>query len=207
MADMTTEERPRSKQVGALRGLAPFIRPYRLYALIAGAALVLTATVSLILPMAVRRVVDGFGAQDAELLDQYFGAALAIAALLAVGTGLRYYFVTRLGERVVADIRKAVFNNVLGLSPEFFEVTRTGEVLSRLTADTTLIQQVVGSSASVAMRNMVTVTGGLALMFVTSFKLALLVIVAVLAVLVPMLFFGRWPCFSTKKTRSIRIRR
>lgn len=191
MADMTTEERPRSKQVGALRGLAPFIRPYRLYALIAGAALVLTATVSLILPMAVRRVVDGFGAQDAELLDQYFGAALAIAALLAVGTGLRYYFVTRLGERVVADIRKAVFDRVIGMSPAFYERILTGEVLSRITTDTTLILSVIGSSISVALRNILTLVGGLVLLFLTSAKLTGLVLLLVPLVVVPIIVLGR----------------
>jgi ATP-binding cassette subfamily B protein len=100
--------------------------------------------------------------------------------------------VTWLGERVVADIRKAVFDNVLGLSPQFFETTRTGEVLSRMTADTTLIQTVIGSSASLAMRNLVNMTGGLILMFVTSFRLALLVIGAVVVVLLPILVFGRW---------------
>ena len=93
--------------------------------------------------------------------------------MLGLASATRFYFVTWLGERVMADIRKAVFDNVLGLTPAFFEVTRTGEVLSRLTADTTLIQTVVGSSASVALRNLVTLTGGLILMFVTSLKLAL----------------------------------
>ena len=99
-----------------------------------------------------------------------------------LASATRFYFVTWLGERVVADIRKAVFDNVLGLTPQFFEVTRTGEVLSRLTADTTLIQTVVGSSASVALRNLVNLTGGLVLMFVTSLKLALLVVGAVVLV-------------------------
>lgn len=191
MADTTTEERPRSKQVGALRGLLPFIRPYRLYAAVAGAALVLTATVSLILPMAVRRVVDGFGAEDAGLLDQYFGAALAIAALLAVGTGLRYYFVTRLGERVVADIRKAVFDRVIGMSPAFYERLLTGEVLSRITTDTTLILSVIGSSISVALRNLLTLIGGLVLLFLTSAKLTGLVLLLVPLVVVPIVVLGR----------------
>ena len=90
--------------------------------------------------------------------------------MLGLSSATRFYFVTWLGERVVADIRKAVFDNVLGLTPAFFEVTRTGEVLSRLTADTTLMQTVVGSSVSVALRNMVTLTGGLILMFVTSLE-------------------------------------
>ncbi|QYZ71744.1 ABC transporter transmembrane domain-containing protein [Neotabrizicola shimadae] len=191
MADNTSEVRPGSKRVGALRGLVPFIRPYRSYAAIAGAALVLTAAVSLILPLAVRRVVDGFGAADAELLDQYFGAALAIAALLALGTGLRYYFVTRLGERVVADIRKAVFDRVIGMSPAFYERILTGEVLSRITTDTTLILSVIGSSISVALRNLLTLVGGLVLLFLTSAKLTGLVLLLVPLVVVPIVVLGR----------------
>ena len=105
--------------------------------------------------------------------------------MLGLASAIRFYVVTWLGERVVADIRKAVFDNVLGLSPQFFEVTRTGEVLSRMTADTTLIQTVVGSSVSLALRNLVTLTGGLILMFVTSVKLALLVVGAVVLVMLP----------------------
>ncbi|MBW8708110.1 MAG: ATP-binding cassette domain-containing protein, partial [Alphaproteobacteria bacterium] len=111
---------------------------------------------------------------------------------LGLAAATRFYAVTWLGERVVADIRKSVFDNVLGLSPQFFEVTRTGEVLSRMTADTTLIQTVVGSSASMALRNLVTLTGGLALMFFTSVKLTLLVVGAVVVVMLPLLLFGRW---------------
>ena len=102
-----TADRPTTKRIGALRALWPFVRPYRALLVAALVALGVTAGISLVLPLAVRRVVDGFDA-GAQLLDQYFGAALAIVALLAVGTGLRYYLVTRLGERVVADIRKAV---------------------------------------------------------------------------------------------------
>jgi ATP-binding cassette subfamily B protein len=114
------------------------------------------------------------------------------AAVLGIASATRFYAVTWLGERVVADIRKAVFGNVLRLSPQFFETTRTGEVLSRMTADTTLIQTVVGSSASLAMRNLVNMTGGLIMMFVTSLKLAALVVGAVVVVMLPMLLFGRW---------------
>ncbi len=112
--------------------------------------------------------------------------------MLGLASATRFYAVTWLGERVVADIRKAVFGNVLRLSPQFFEVTRTGEVLSRMTADTTLIQTVVGSSASLAMRNLVNMTGGLILMFVLSLKLATLVVGSVIVVMLPILLFGRW---------------
>ena len=147
------EDREKSKNVKALSGLVRFIAPYKLLALAAIGALVLTACVSLILPMAVRRVVDNFNSERVEILDQYFLAALGIAALLSVGTALRYYLVTRLGERVVADIRKAVFDRVIGMSPSFYEKIMTGEVLSRITTDTTLIQSVIGSSVSIALRN------------------------------------------------------
>jgi ATP-binding cassette subfamily B protein len=159
MADDSSEKRAASKKVGALRGLVPFIAPYRVMVIMAALALLLTATVSLVLPMAVRRVVDSFNGGDLTLLDRYFGAALAIAALLAVGTGVRYYFVTRLGERVVTDIRRALFDRVVSMSPAYFERMMTGEVLSRITTDTTLILSVIGSSVSVALRNLLTLLG------------------------------------------------
>ena len=191
MADVLIEDRPKSKAVGALRGLLPFIAPYRVMAAMAAMALILTASVSLILPLAVRQVVDGFGAKNASELDRYFGAALAIAAILAIGTGVRYYFVSRLGERVVADIRRALFDRVIGMSPAYFEATLTGEVLSRITTDTTLILSVIGSSVSVALRNVLMLFGGLSLLALTSTKLAGLVLLIVPAVVVPIIVLGR----------------
>ena len=190
MAQDDGKDRAPSKRVGALRGLAPFLRPYRTMTVLAGLALTLTAGVSLILPLAVRRVVDGFN-EDVALLDQYFGAALGIAALLAIGTAVRYYFVSRLGERVVADIRAAVFDRVLGLSPAFYEKLLTGEVLSRITTDTTLILSLIGSSVSVALRNLLMLLGGLVLLFLTSPKLTGLVLLIVPAVVVPIVVLGR----------------
>ena len=186
--------RPKSRSIAPLRGLLPFLRPYRGRIAVALAALLTSSAATLVLPQFARGLINaqGLSAEQAHALSGFYLAFVVAAAVLGVASAIRFYAVTWLGERVVADIRKAVFDNVLGLSPEFFEVTRTGEVLSRLTADATLIQTVVGSSASVAMRNLVTLVGGLVLMFVTSFKLALLVVVAVLAVMVPMLFFGRW---------------
>ncbi|MEC7963752.1 MAG: ABC transporter transmembrane domain-containing protein, partial [Pseudomonadota bacterium] len=185
------EDREKSKHVGALRELWPFLWPYRGLAALAGMALVLTATVSLMLPLAVRRVVDNFNAEDGGILDLYFTAAMAIAGLLAVGTGLRYMLVTRLGERVVADIRKAVFDRVVGMSPAFFENIMTGEVLSRITTDTTLILSVIGSSISIALRNVLIFLGGLVLMLFTSAKLTGLVLLIVPMVVVPILVLGR----------------
>ncbi len=186
-----TEDRPTSRRVGALAGLMPFLRPYRVMTLAALAALVATAGISLILPLAVRRVVDGFNSTNVALLDEYFGAFLLIAALLAVGTGLRYYLVTRLGERVVADIRRATFDKVTSLSPSFFERVMTGEVLSRITTDTTLILSVIGSSISIALRNLILLLGGMVMLLLTSAKLTGLVLLIVPAVVVPIIVLGR----------------
>ena len=151
----------------------------------------MTAVISLILPLAVRRVVDGFETSNAELLDSYFIAALGIAGLLAIGTGLRYYLVTRLGERVVADIRVAVFDRMILMSPAFYEKILTGEVLSRITTDTTLILSVIGSSISVALRNVLILIGGLALLIFTAPKLAGMVMLVVPAIIIPIVVLGR----------------
>ena len=186
----TTEDRPTSRKVGALGALWPFVRPYRLQVVLALLALACTSGISLILPLAVRRVVDNFD-DGAGLLDKYFGAALIIVALLALGTAARYFFVTRLGERVVADIRKAVYGRVITLSPAFFERVMTGEILSRITTDTTLIQSVVGSSLSIALRNMLILVGGMALLAWTSLKLTALVLLIVPAILIPIIVLGR----------------
>ncbi|MEL7133102.1 MAG: ABC transporter transmembrane domain-containing protein [Pseudomonadota bacterium] len=200
MADQTTapappnggrEERQKSKKIGALRALWPFLLPYWKLMCAAIAALVSTAIVSLALPLAVRRVVDNFNTEQSEILDLYFLAAIGIAGLLAVGTAIRYMLVTRLGERVVADIRKAVFDRVIGMSPRFYENIMTGEVLSRITTDTTLILSVVGSSISIALRNVLIFVGGLILMLLTSAKLTGLVLLIVPAVIVPILVLGR----------------
>ena len=184
-------EREKSKQIGVLGALWPYMRPYYLLMIAAICALVLTAMISLTLPLAVRRVIDNFNSADSAILDQYFLAAIGIAALLAVGTGLRYALVTRLGERVVADIRKAVFDRVIGMSPSFYENVMTGEVLSRITTDTTLILSVLSSSVSIALRNFLIFIGGLVLMMLTSAKLTALVLLIVPLVIVPILVLGR----------------
>lgn len=189
--DLDGMDREKSKRVGALGALMPFITPYRVTAFFAGVALILTAGISLALPIAVRRVVDNFNAEDAAIVDRYFAAAIGIAALLAAGTALRYALVTRLGERVVADIRMAVFDRTIGMSPAFFEKIMTGEVLSRITTDTTLILSVIGSSISVALRNVLIFLGGLTLMLFTSAKLTGLVLLLVPAVVLPIVTMGR----------------
>lgn len=187
----TDEDRAKSKEIGALRGLWPFVAPHKAMMALALVALVITAMISLVMPLAVRRVVDNFEVAAGTILDQYFAAALAITALLAVGTALRYYLVTRLGERVVADIRKAVFHRMVMMSPAFYEKIMTGEVLSRITTDTTLILSVIGSSVSVALRNVLIFIGGFGLMLYTSPKLAGLVLLIVPAVIIPIVVLGR----------------
>lgn len=186
-----SEDREGSKKIGSLKGLLPFVSNHKL--MLAGSigALVLTALVSLALPLAVRRVVDGFETETTELLDQYFLAALGIAGLLAVGTGLRYYLVTRLGERVIADIRKAVFDRMITMSPAFYERIMTGEVLSRITTDTTLLLSVISSSMSIALRNLLILIGGIGLMLWTAPKLAGAVLLIVPLVVVPIVILGR----------------
>ncbi len=184
-------ERAASKKVGALGQLWPFVSPYKVMLFLALGTLVLTACVSLVLPLAVRRVVDNFNTDQLDLLQSYFIAAIGVAALLAVGTAFRYYFVTRLGERVVADIRVAVFDRMIGMSPAFYEKIMTGEVLSRITTDTTLILSVIGSSVSIALRNCLILLGGIALMLWTSVKMSLLVLWPIPVIVLPIIVLGR----------------
>ncbi|GHA54155.1 ABC transporter [Amylibacter ulvae] len=180
-----SEERAKGKDVGALRGLYPFFKPYKWMTIAALFMLTFTASISLIMPLAVRQVVDGFNTDDVSVMDSYFMIAIAVAGLLAIGTAFRYYFVTRLGERVVADIRTAVYNKMIGMSPAFYEKLMTGEVLSRITTDTSLILSVIGSYISYALRNMLILVGGLILMLFTSGKLTGLVLLLVPFVLIP----------------------
>jgi len=185
-------ERARSRSLRPLRDLAPFLAPYRLMLAAALAALLLAAGATLSLPVAVRFMIDqGFSAENAAQVDRYFLALFGIASLLALATALRYYFVSWLGERVVADVREAVFRHILRLSQSFYETTRTGEVLSRLTTDTTILQAVIGSSASVALRNLLLLIGGLLMLAITSPKLTGLIVVLVPLILLPLILFGR----------------
>jgi len=186
-----TQDRASSRQVGALGHLWPYLAPYKLLLVLALFALVLTAAVSLILPLAVRQVVDNFESGQAEILQGYFLTAIGIVAVLAAGTALRYYLVTRLGERVVADIRKSVFDRMIGMSPTFYERIMTGEVLSRITTDTTLILSVIGSSVSIALRNGLILIGGIGLMLWTSMKMTMLVLWPIPVILIPIIILGR----------------
>ena len=138
-------ERAKSVRIGPLKGLMPYLRPYRLTILGVAAALIAASSFTLALPIAFRRVIDGFSAENAGLIDQYFLALIGVAAALALATAMRFYLVTRLGERVIADLRTAVFSHVASMSPAFFERVMTAEVMTRLTTDTSVIQSVVGA--------------------------------------------------------------
>jgi len=178
-----------------LKGLVPFLAPYKLQFALAGLALLVAAGATLAIPYAFRQMIDlGFGAAGTKSVahvDAYFLALFGVASVLAVATAARFYTVSWLGERVTADIRGAVYRHVIVQSPQFFETTQSGEVLSRLTTDTTLIQAVVGTSISMALRNALLFVGGLALMFVTSVKLTSIIIVLLVVVVLPIVVFGR----------------
>lgn len=196
------DQRAKARSVKPLAMLAPFVLRYK--GLLAGFAffLVVASAMTLLLPAAFRLVVDcGFaGAPQSavcrnmafgEDLTSYFVAGILVAVCTGLASALRYYFVSRLGERVVADIRQAVYAHLLGLGPSFYVSVRTGEVLSRLTTDTTLIETLIGSSISVALRTIATTLGALALMFVVSWKLALMMLGVGPMIVVPIIFFGR----------------
>nr|WP_110750376.1 ABC transporter transmembrane domain-containing protein [Phyllobacterium leguminum] len=172
--------------------LAPYLGRYK--GLVAGAivALVLAAATTLTLPLAVRRMVDhGFTAANSNFVNDYFGMLVVLAAVLACASAARYYFVITLGERVVADLRRDVFSHVTTLSPDFFDRTLSGEIVSRLAADTTQIKSAVGATASMALRNLILGLGAIAMMVVTSPKLSGLVIAAIPLVVLPLIAFGR----------------
>lgn len=186
------QSRSKGRDVRVLRRLLPFMLPYRGYIALAALFLLMSTGATLVIPRAVQQMIDhGFSKENAGLIDQYFLFVFVVAIVLGLATAIRFYFVTWIGERVIADIRKALYDHILGLSPAFFEVTRTGEVLSRLTTDTTLIQTAVGSSVSIALRNILMMIGGVTMLFVTSAKLTALVLVAVPAVVVPLIVLGR----------------
>ncbi len=196
------EHRAKARSIRPLTRLAPFVLRYKGLLAAFTVFLVFASALTLLLPAAFRLVVDcGFaGAADAAIcgrmalgddLNFYFAAGFAVAVLLGLASAMRYYFISRLGERVVADIRAAVYDHLLGLSPSFYVNVRTGEVLSRLTTDTTLIETLIGSSISVALRTTATTIGALLLMFFVSWKLALMMLAVGPLMLGPIILFGR----------------
>ncbi|MDP6353125.1 MAG: ABC transporter transmembrane domain-containing protein [Alphaproteobacteria bacterium] len=191
IASARASDRGASRDLGHLRRLGRYLAPYRLA--IAGAAVALTVAAATVLSLGVglRRLIDdGFAGNDPAMLDRALLVLFGVVAVLAAATYARFYLISWVGERVVADIRRDVYDHLIGLSPSFFETTRIGELMSRLTTDTTLLQVVVGSSASVALRNALLFLGGTVMLAVTSIKLTALVFLLVPLVVVPILVFG-----------------
>jgi ATP-binding cassette subfamily B protein len=188
-AEAVTPPRPKLRP---LLTLWPFVRRYRGRAAAALVALLVAAMTTLLVPIAVRRMIDfGFSPDRLGLIDRYFGVMIAVAAVLAIASASRFYLVTTLGERVVADLREAVFAHLTGLSQVFFDTARIGEVTSRLTADTTQIKSAVGSSVSVALRNLVLFFGSAGMMVWTSPRLSAFVLGAIPIIILPLFAFGR----------------
>ena len=185
-------DRPKAKNLRYLSRTAGFLKPYWRRCILAVIALTVTALAILALGQGLRQLIDGgFAGGDAAALDQALILLLALSVVMAMGTATRFYLVSWLGERVVADLRQAVFDRVMRLHAGFFETTKTGEVLSRLTTDTTLLQTVIGSSASIALRNALNLVGGVIMLFVTNPVLTGLVMLVVPVVVAPIMIFGR----------------
>jgi ATP-binding cassette subfamily B protein len=191
MAEKTQQEAGR-KSLKPLARLTPFLARYKPQIIKALIALGLASGSTLIVPVAVRRIIDhGFTASNANLVNQYFGVMIAVVLLLAVSSAIRFYYVMWLGEKIVADVRDTLFEHLLKLSPAFYESQKTGEVVSRLTADTTQIKSAFSSTASIALRNCVMLVGAIAMMIVTSPKLAGLAGLAIPLVVLPLVTYGR----------------
>lgn len=188
----SAEQREPSKKLGVLRSMLTFVRPYRLQVFGATIALICTAGITLSIGQGLRLLVDdGFSSGSAEGLDKALLIFMAMVLFLAVGTFVRFYIVSWIGERVSADLRRAVYNHVIELHPSFFETNHSGEIQSRITTDTTLLQTVIGSSVSIALRNLLMFVGGLMWMFITNPKLTGIVLLCVPLVVVPIIVFGR----------------
>jgi ATP-binding cassette subfamily B protein len=182
----------RRRSIKPLLGLVPFVMRYRGRAIAALIALIIAAVATLAVPIAVRRMIDyGFDPGRVGLIDEYFAVLVGVAAVLAGASGMRYYLVTSIGERVVADLRDAVFGRITSLSAAFFDTAKSGELVSRLTADTTQIKAAVGASVSIALRNLVLFFGSAAMMVVTSARLSLFVLGAIPVIVLPLVAFGR----------------
>ncbi|WP_225873982.1 ABC transporter transmembrane domain-containing protein [Terrihabitans soli] len=192
LAMTETPPAPKNRRLRPLLALAPFALRDKGRIALAFLALVVASAATLVVPVAVGRVVDfGFSAGQAELVNLYFGAMVAVAALLAGASASRYYLVMTLGERVVADVRSSVLAHLTKLSPNFYDDARSGELVSRLAADTTLIKSTFGASASVALRNMFLFFGAAIMMVVTSPRLSALVLIAIPLIVLPLVAFGR----------------
>jgi len=192
MTDAAAPDRPKSRSLKPLRALLPYLRPHRGVMFLALAALLVAAGAMLALPLALRHLIDqGLAAGSSDTINRYFLAFMAAAGVLGVFSALRFYLVTWLGERVVADLRAAVYSRVIRMDPAFFEVTRIGEVLSRLTADTTLVQSIAGVNLSITLRSAISLAGSLVMLAITSPRLTAMIVGLVPIVLVPLVVLGR----------------
>ena len=192
LTDTVATEKNQEKKVAILFELIQFIRPYKGHVLAAFIALIFTAAVMLSVGQGVRMLIDeGFAQQSIEQLQQAVLFILAITVLIAGGTFARFYLVSWLGERVSADIRLTVFNHVITLHPSYFETNGSGDIMSRITTDTTLLQSIIGSSFSMAIRSALMLIGALVMLFATNIKLTIIVLISVPFILVPILFYGR----------------
>jgi ATP-binding cassette subfamily B protein len=188
-----SSDRPKADSLRPLRTLWPFIRPYAVTLIAAMAALLLASAAMLAMPVALRYLIDsGFASQNAASMERYFIWFLAASLVFSVFAALRYYLVTWLGERVVADIRNAVYDRVIRMDPAFFEITRSGEVLSRLTTDTTLVQSISGTGLSIALRSLLSLVGGLIMLVWTSPRMAVYTLVGIVVVVLPVIVVGRY---------------
>ena len=188
----TAPEPTERRKLRPLLSLMPYLARYRWRAIAALVVLVIAAITTLVVPIAVRRMIDfGFVREGASLIDSYFTVLIGIVAVLALSSAARFYLVTTLGERMVADLRESVFGHLISLSPAYFDAAKTGELISRLTADTTQIKAAVGASISVALRNVVLFVGASAMMVVTSPRLSAFVLAAIPVIVLPLYGFGR----------------
>ncbi len=186
-------ERPKSRNMRPLMRLLPFLLRYKSKLVCAGIALLAASGATLTIPTAVRRMIDhGFSGENSQFVNQYFAMMIVVGLVLALASAGRFYYVSWIGERVVSDLRTAVFDHLMRLSLSFYEKTQTGEILSRLTADTTQIKSAFGASASIALRNVVLLFGAGIMMVVTSPTLSGLVLLAIPLIVLPLVLFGRW---------------
>jgi ATP-binding cassette subfamily B protein len=182
-----------SARLRPLLALAPYVARYRGRATLALIALTIAALTTLLVPVAVRRMIDfGFTPEGVALINSYFSVMIAVVAVLAGASAARFYLVMTIGERIVADLRRDVFAHLISLSPAFFDSARSGELISRLTADTTQIKSAVGASVSIALRNLMLFIGATAMMVITSPRLSGFVLLAIPVIVIPLVAFGRW---------------
>lgn len=189
---MPENEIPASNKLKALKTLLPFIKPYKRQLLLAAISLILAAGATLVIPLCFRTIIDqGFSEASQTQINRTFINLFGAAVVLAFASSLRYYIVSWLGERITCDIRKKVYSHIISQSPEFFETQQSGEILSRINNDTTIIQILLGTSISMAVRNLFLLLGGMAMMFITSIELSLLILLTLLLTVIPIVLMGK----------------